>query len=813
MTISGLLLLGIVLFISAFYQLKMAYWLFLLAAVLLTISWVTPLGWTVILLWSCYVVLVLALVLAQWRQRFLTALIMRVLQKRLPALKEAEKIAIQSGDAWWEKDLFSGEPNWSRLLSLPKPQLTQEEQSFLDNQVETLCALLNDWQVVHDDHNLTKKVWSYLQEEKFFGLVIPQEFGGLGFSALAHSSVVAKIATRSVSAAVNMMVPNSLGPGELLLRYGTAEQKTYYLPRLAKGEEIPCFALTGPDAGSDAGSIPDSGVVCYQEFQGKKTLGMRLQWDKRYITLAPIATVLGLAIHLYDPEHLLGEKTDIGITLCLIPREHPGVEIGQRHLPLYLAFMNGPTRGNNVFIPIEWIIGGRAAAGRGWQMLMECLSIGRAISLPALSTGCAQLIYRMTGAYARVRQQFNLPIGYFEGVKELLGEIAGLTYLMGAMRLLTVAAVDQHIKPAIASAIAKYHMTEMSRDIINKAMDIHAGHAIQTGPHNLLANLYMATPISITVEGANPLTRNLIIFGQGLALCHPYLFEELSLLAAPINAQVIAKFDQVFLKHVGWFLKNLARAICYKITRGYFIAVSLGNGVKNKQIKRYCQQLTRVSNLLVVWMDLALLLLGGDLKRRESLSARLGDIVSQLYMASAALKYFYDQGELPEELPYVHWCMQTCLYHARNALNNVADNFPRPWLGKMLRLLIPQGKIFSKANDQLCHQMVSSMLTPSSLRERLTNHLYLPKNNQEWLLQLEEVFKMAERAEPLLKKFASAKHHDKVPLWLSFAEQVAAAATGGVLTAVEAEWLLEYEIRRRQVMKVSEFSFDLHQPI
>ncbi|HVY53640.1 MAG TPA: acyl-CoA dehydrogenase, partial [Gammaproteobacteria bacterium] len=696
MVILNIVILSAILLINLYHQPKPLSWALIIGGTLAILNALSGFSLFLTISWILYTLAIIFTFIPSLRRRYLTSKIMIKLQKHLPSISQTEREAIESGNSWWEKDLLSGNPDWNKLLTFPKPVLKKIEQDFLDNQVETLCSMLNDWELVHSDHDLSQKIWHYLQKEKFFGLIIPEEFGGLGFSALAHSSVVEKIATRSVSAAVNMMVPNSLGPAELLLHYGTPEQKSHYLPRLARGEEIPCFALTGTDAGSDASSIPDSGVVCYERFNGQKTLGIRLNWDKRYITLAPIATVLGLAFHLYDPDHLVSEKEDIGITLALIPTSHPGVEIGRRHLPLYLAFMNGPTKGKDVFIPMEWIIGGPQMVGRGWQMLMECLSIGRSISLPALSAGCSQLVYRVTGAYSRIRKQFNMPIGYFEGIEELLSHIAGNTYLLEATRLMTAGAVDQGIRPAIASAIAKYHMTEIARTIINKAMDIHGGHAIQTGPHNLLANVYMAMPMSITVEGANALTRNLIIFGQGLIICHPYLLEEVNLLLSKDEQGKLEKFDTLLLKHLSFGLKNFASSLWHALSGGRLIRLKLAKPAKDRNVQYLFQQLTVVSSVLAMFTDIVLMLLGGNLKRRERTSARLGDVLSQLYLASAVLKYFFDNDQPDEELPYIRWCLHTCLHRCQVALKELANNFPVKWLGYFLKLFIPFGKIYNK---------------------------------------------------------------------------------------------------------------------
>lgn len=812
MVIWDLLLLFVIVLTSAYFQLIALYWAPIVGVTLLILTLFGHPGLILIVCWAVFIAAATFALHGPWRKRYLMRRIMQVLRKRLPPISQTESEALQSGDVWWEKDLFCGDPDWNKLLAYPKPTLNAEEQAFLDQQVEKLCSMLDDWQIVRNDHDLSKKVWQYLQQEKFFGLVIPKEYGGLGFSAVAHSLIVSKVAARSVSAAVNMMVPNSLGPGELLLHYGTPEQKAYYLPRLAKGEELPCFALTGVDAGSDAGSITDRGVVCYQRYEGQKTLGILLNWNKRYITLAPIATLLGLAVHLYDPDHLLGEQEDVGITLCLIPTSHPGVEIGRRHLPLYLSFMNGPTVGKDVFIPLDWIIGGPQMVGQGWRMLMECLSIGRSISLPALSVASGQLAYRVTGAYARIRKQFNLPIGYFEGVEELLSTIAGNTYMLEASRRMTAGAVDQKIKPAIASAIAKYHMTELARQTINAAMDVHAGHAIQTGPNNPLANVYLGLPISITVEGANVLTRNLIIFGQGSVVCHPYLLREMELLGST-KPEALEEFDKVFCSHIGYVLRNLARTIWHALSGGRLIRIALSKPPKHKKLTYYYQQLTVVSSALALFTDLTLLILGGNLKRRERISARLGDILSQLYVASTVLKYFQDNDQPLDELPYVQWCLQTCLHRSQTAFKELANNFPNKWLGIALRAIIPYGKAYTAPTDHLSHQIVTPMLTPSPLRERLTQNFYLNKNPEEWQSRLEALFSQIVELEPIVKKFQNVVRHGKVPQWKSISEQFAIALKEGYLTEEEVNTLLAYEKNRHEVIKVSEFSFDLHKVV
>lgn len=802
--LSILVLLGLA-WIAAFFRFSVIIWTSLIAFALLVVSvfhYLSPLP--LIIGWLAFLAVASFANLRSWRQKHVILPVLKRLQKQMPTISDTERAAIEAGDTWWEKELFCGRPDWKKLFDIPRPVLSLEENGFLNNQVEHLCSLIDDWQIIDKENDLSPEIWEYLKKEKFFGMAIPKAYGGLGFSALAHSSVVTKIATRSISAAVTTMVPNSLGPAELLLHYGTEEQKSHYLPRLACGKEIPCFALTGPDAGSDAGAIPDTGIICRGEYQGKETLGIRLNWDKRYITLAPIATVLGIAFHLYDPQHLLGDKEDIGITLCLVPTSHPGVEIGNRHYPMYLAFMNGPTRGKDVFIPLEWIIGGSQMAGQGWRMLMECLSIGRSISLPALATACGKIGFRLTGAYARVRRQFNTPISSFEGIEEALGYIAGYTYLLEATRIMTAGAVDQKINPAIVSAIAKYHMTEMARQVISHAMDVHSGQMIQVGPRNLVANIYLAVPISITVEGANILTRNLIIFGQGAIRCHPYILREVELINAP--QPDVKALDKILMSHMGFFISNLARNFAYGLTGGLFIY----NRAKNREIKKYKQQITRMSAALALLADTSLILLGGSLKRRERISARLGDIMSQLYLACAVLKYFHDHNKPTSDIDYVSWCIQECLYKIQVACDDLLKNFPNPWVGKLLRFIVfPFGRAYHKPKDELHKKIVNSMLEPSEFRDRLTQYCFVSNKTDDLGYRLDKAIIEVSSIDPIWKKLHKAVQSGAIPYRYDFTDRVAAALETGVLSKEEARTLSDYETLRAEIIKVNEFSFDL----
>lgn len=723
--------------------------------------------------------------------------------KRLPPMNQTEKEALEAGDIWWEAELFRGNPDWNKLLSFPKPNLTAEEQAFLDNQVEKLCSMIDDWKIVHEYADMPPEVWSYLKQERFFGMIIPKRYGGLGFSALAHSTVVVKIATRSLSVAINTMVPNSLGPAELLLHYGTDEQKSRYLPKLACGEEMPCFALTGPEAGSDAGAIPDTGVICQGEYNGKETLGIRLNWDKRYITLAPVATVLGLAFKLYDPDHLLDSKVDIGITVALVPTNYPGVEIGKRHSPLGLPFQNGPTRGKDVFIPLEWIIGGPDMAGKGWRMLVECLSAGRGISLPALSTASAKLCYRMTGAYARVRKQFGQPIGKFEGVQEAMGRIAGQTYIVEATRLLTALAVDLGIKPSVISAIAKYHLTEIGRYIMTDAVDIHAGRGLIAGPRNYLANGHQGQAIGITVEGANILTRNLIIFGQGAIRCHPYILQEMEAVREADAEKGMAKFDRILFSHIGYSISNFAKAVGYGVTHAALCSAPAGAG----KVAKYYKHLTRMSTGLAFASDIAMLILGGELKRRERLSARLGDVLSSLYLASAVLKYFEDNQKENADIPFVEWALETCLFNIQTAFVEFCQNFPNRLLGRLMKwTLFPIGCHYKQPSDHCTRQVAGEMMKDSAFRERITRYCYIGKEETDPTGRMEHAFRQVLEAEPAEKKLQEAVQKKQIPKKLALGEQIEIAVRLKILTASEAEMLRRAHVAYLDALQVDEFA-------
>jgi acyl-CoA dehydrogenase len=660
------------------------------------------------------------------RRIVVSGTVLNIFRRILPQVSVTEQEAINAGTVWWDGDLFSGYPDWNKLLAYPKCGLSTAEQAFLDNEVEQLCAMLDDWDITHKRADLPPEVWQFMKIKGFFGMIIPKRYGGLEFSAQAHSAVVSKVASRSGTAAVTVMVPNSLGPAELLLHYGTDEQKEKYLHRLAYGLEVPCFALTGPFAGSDAGAIPDHGVVCYGKFEGRQNvLGVRLTWEKRYITLAPVATLLGLAFKLYDPDRILGDEVDRGITLALIPTCLPGVKIGRRHFPLNSAFLNGPTQGNEVFVPMDFIIGGTARVGQGWRMLMECLAAGRSISLPASSIGGMKLAARTSGAYARVRKQFHLPIGKFEGIEEPLARIGAYTYMIDAARRFTALAVDLGEKPSVISAIAKYHATECGRSVINDAMDVHGGKGICLGPDNYLARAYQQAPIGITVEGANILTRSMIIFGQGAIRSHPYVLKEMAAAHEPDHKLARRQFDQALFGHISFALSNAARSFVFALLNGHGIPAPIA---AFEETDRYYKQLTRFSASFALSADMAMAVLGGSLKRREKISARLGDVLSMLYLCSATLKRFEDDGHPAEDLPLLHWAMQDALYKAQQALDGVIHNFPNaPARWVLSALVFPTGLRLSPPSDRLGHEVAALLMQPGAARDRLTDGMYLPK--------------------------------------------------------------------------------------
>ncbi len=748
------------------------------------------------------------LVVRPLRRAAITRPIFSAYRKVLPQMSDTERDALEAGTVWWEGELFRGKPDWQKLHAYPQPKLTPEEQSFMDNEVEAACRLVDDWQVTHELYDLPHEAWRYIKDKGFLGMIIPKKYGGLEFSAYAHSQVVTKLSTRSSALSVSVMVPNSLGPAELLLHYGTEEQKNHYLPRLAKGIEIPAFALTSPWAGSDAASIPDAGVVCKGMYQGKEVLGMRVSFDKRYITLAPVCTVFGLAFHLYDPDGLLGDKKHIGITCALVPYDHPGVDTGRRHFPLNAMFMNGPVRGKDVFMPLEFIIGGPKMAGQGWRMLMECLAAGRSISLPSSNTGMAQMTARAVGAYARVRSQFKMAVGKFEGVEEALTRIGAYTYMMDAVRTMTAGAVDLGEKPSVVSAIAKYHVTERARQVVNDGMDVIGGKGICLGPSNFLGRAYQQVPIGITVEGANILTRSLIIFGQGAIRCHPYLLPEMQAAQNPDTRRGLVDFDKALFGHIGFTVKNGLRALWLGLTGSHFAGV---NTDVAPEMKRYYQQLTRFSAAFAFLSDVSLLVLGGSVKRREKLSARLGDILAQMYLISCTLKRYEAEGRQKEDAPLAHWAIWDAMYKAQQAFDGVIANFPVRFIAAVVnRIIFPWGHPYIVPSDAVGHRVAKALIAPSATRDRLTAECFVPLVEEEPVGAIELALQATLAAEPIEAKIREAEKAGRFEgnPRANVRDIATVAAECGVISAAEAEIMRRRNHLRDIVVRVDDFPFD-----
>jgi len=787
--------------ICAFYGAGLTLWTTAVAAVLVFFGF----AGNVPLIGFIITALLLALIavplnVPTWRRRYLSAPVLKLYVRMLPSLSDTERVALDAGTVGWEGELFAGNPDWRKLQKQPYPDLSVEEQAFLDGPVETLCGMLNQWEITHVDADLNEETWAYLKEHRFFGMIIPKEYGGLEFSALAHRAVLQKVASVSSVAGSHIAVPNSLGPAELLLHYGTEEQKNHYLPLLACGQEVPCFALTGPSAGSDATSIPDYGVVCEGEYEGKKVLGIRLNFDKRYITLAPVATVIGLAFRLYDPDHLIGDEDDIGISLALLPRDLRGMEIGRRHYPLNVPFQNGPIRGRDVFVPLDALIGGQARAGQGWRMLIECLSVGRAISLPASSTGGAKMGSLATGAYARIRKQFNLPIGRFEGIEAALARIAGNTYATSALSRMSATAVDLGEKPAVPSAIAKYHATERARQVSIDAMDIHGGKGIALGPRNYLGRAWEGVPIWITVEGANILTRSMMIFGQGAIRCHPYVLREMEAARLEDPEEQLGAFDQLLFAHIGYGLRNAVRSLVLGLSFGRFAVVP-----KDRKTAAYYRKLSRYSASLALVSDIAMLTLGGKLKQKEHVSARLGDVLSQLYICSAMLKRFEAQGRPAADQALLAWAFHDCIHKIQVALARVVDNFPTRGIRAVLSLAVfPLGRREREPGDRLTHKVAQLMLTPSDTRSRLCNGVYISAKAGNPVGVMEEALPQIILAEPLERKLLKAVKAGEVT-GITWEDQLKCAIEARTLTAAEADILVKARELTAEIVAVDDF--------
>jgi acyl-CoA dehydrogenase len=734
------------------------------------------------------------------RRYKLTAPLLKIYTKMLPQLSDTEKTALEAGTVGFEGELFSGMPKWKDLLAQPKPELTAEERAFLDGPVEEVCRMTNDWEITHDHADLPPEIWDYLKKHKFFGMIIPKQYGGLGFSALAHHKVIQKLASISSTLSSTVGVPNSLGPAELLLHYGTDEQKHHYLPRLADGREIPCFALTGPSAGSDATSIPDYGVVCEGEWNGAKVIGVRLNFDKRYITLAPVATVIGLAFRLYDPDNLLSDQKDRGITLALVPRNTPRLEIGRRHFPLNCAFQNGPVRGEDVFLPLSQLIGGEDFIGQGWRMLVECLSVGRAITLPSSGSGGSKIAAVVTGAYARIRKQFGLSIGRFEGVEEALARIAGNAYAVSALAEATAAAVDRGEKPAVPSAIAKYHCTEMARQACQDAMDIHGGKGVILGPRNYLGRGWQASPIAITVEGANIMTRSLMIFGQGAIRCHPWVLKEMRAATHPDPDTRLREFDRTLFGHIGFAVSNAVRSLVLGLT-----GARIGSAPGDAYTRRYYRKLNRYSANLALVADTSMLLLGGKLKFKERLSARLGDVLSQLYIASAMLKRYEDNERPAADRPLLAYAFHDACHKIELALSGALRNFPiRPagWL--LWALVFPWGRRAQAPSDRLGHRAASLLMSPSDTRDRLADGVFVTPCANNPAGRINAALPKVIAAEPVERKFLKHVKSGEIAS-MDYEGQLHEAQLKGLLSAEEVGLLRELQALVHDAITVDDF--------
>jgi acyl-CoA dehydrogenase len=802
---------ALVLIIAAIGVITLAYtrargflWLLGAIALLVALKFATELPWSVVGPITVIGTLMgLLLVIHPIRQRLVSDRLLTVFRRIMPAMSQTEAEAIHAGTVWWDGELFTGRPDWDKMLAYPKPSLTAEEQSFVDGETAQLCEMVSEWETTHHNYDMPPHVWQFIKDKGFLGMIIPKTYGGKGFSAYAHSEVIQKLSTRSSAAAVSVMVPNSLGPAELLLHYGTDEQKNFYLPRLAKGIDIPCFSLTNPHAGSDAAAIPDVGIVCKGVWQGKEVLGMRVTWEKRYITLGPISTILGLAFQLKDPDRLLGNVEDIGITCALVPSNTPGVNIGRRHMTLNAGFMNGPNWGKDVFMPLEWIIGGPKMAGQGWRMLMECLAAGRSISLPSSSVGLSKLAVRGTGAYARIRTQFNTAVGKFEGVEEALARMGGNLYMMDAVRRMTVVAVDAGEKPSVLSAIAKYHVTERARAVVNDAMDIQGGKGICLGPNNFMGRVYQQVPIAITVEGANILTRSLIIFGQGAIRCHPYVLRELNAARDTDHARASRHFDRAFWGHVKFIIANAARTFITGLTGSHFIRTPANIA---PETRRYYQQLTRFSAAFAFIADVSMLVLGAGLKRREKLSARLGDVLSLMYLASCTLKRFEDEGRPASDAPLMHWAVWDAMFKAQTALEGVVSNYPSRAIAAFLRFLIyPTGRPYSVPSDRLGHEVARLLIAPSATRDRLTAGCYVPEGTTDIIGTMEVALARVVEVEAIEARIKAARRDGRI----GPAENIhQAALAAGVITAEDVERINSFNRLRDEVIRVDHFAQD-----
>jgi acyl-CoA dehydrogenase len=758
-------------------------------------------AWWKATLWALYIPHAL-LNIRPLRRALISNRFLLVFRRMLPPMSTTEREALEAGTVWWDGELFTGGPDWSKLLSAKAPALSAEEQAFIDGPCEELCRMIDDFDITHRRADLPPEVWDFIKKKGFWAMIIPRKYGGLEFSAYAHSSVVVKVASRSSTVASTIVVPNSLGPAELLLHYGTEEQKSRLLPRLARGEEIPCFGLTGPRVGSDASALPDTGIVCRGTYQGRETIGIRLNFSKRYITLAPIATIIGLAFRLFDPDKLLGgTETDYGITVALVPRELPGITIGRRHVPLNGPFQNGPIQGKDVFVPLDAIIGGPKMAGQGWRMLVEQLSVGRCISLPSIATGGAKGALYSSGAYARIRRQFNLPIGRFEGVESVIARMAARTYIMDAARSVTLAAIDGGERPSVPAGILKYHLTEFGRMVANDAMDVQGGKGIMLGPKNYLGRGYQMVPVSITVEGANILTRSLIIFGQGAVRCHPFVLREMNAARDHDRARGHREFDLALFGHVRYTISNAVRSFIGAVTLSRVVTAPTKGPTK-----RFYEHINRFSASFAFATDVAMLSLGGYLKKKESLSARLGDVLSAMYLASMVLKHFENQGRPAADLPLVEYACRTLLYNAQEQLHSFLRNFPVRWLAAIMRFVIfPRGLTYSAPSDRMNPEIAELVMSPGEARERLCHYIYRTPEPGNHLGLVQQALELAIAAEPLEKKIRVEGVKTGIVKALELPGQIREALAAGIVTEAEAAQLREYDRKVMEIINVDDF--------
>ena len=738
-----------------------------------------------------------------FRKKWITRPLFTWYKAALPAISETEQEAIDAGTVWWEGELFTGNPDWEKLIGTGRVALSEEEQAFVDGPVEELCSMVNAWDINFRQADIPPEVVEFIKQKRLLGMIIPKQYGGLELSPVAQSVVLSKLVSIGTVVSNFVMVPNSLGPAELLLKYGTDEQRDYYLPRLASGEEIPCFALTAPLAGSDATSIPDTGIVCKGQWEGQEIIGMRLNFNKRYITLAPISTVIGLAFRLQDPEHLIGDVDDYGITCALLPRDTAGLEIGRRHLPIGDPFLNGPVVGKDVFVPLDYIIGGKDKAGMGWRMLVNCLSTGRCISLPSTSNALAKNALAATTVYAKIRRQFNVQIAQFEGVQQPLAEMAGLSYIINAATLQTVKALETGAKPAVPASILKYHCTELARKILLHAMDIHGGKAVMKGPRNYLASAYESMPVGITVEGANIMTRSLMIFGQGAVRSHPYVLKEMQLVNAEDTEQAVEEFDAVMFEHIGHIYRNGAHATVNALTGSLLIPIKV-----QSPMKRHYQHITRLSTAFALVADMAMLTLQASLKRREMLSARLGDLLSMLYLASMVLKQHEDQGCPREDVPLVEWCCHYLFHQFQEAMHDVLNNFPNRLVALKLKFLIfPLGRHFHMPSDKLSRKVAELVTSNTETRQRLVEGIYATPSETNYIGKLQGLLSKTDEMEPLLKKIRQAVKEDKLPPLLGI-ELIEAAGKANVINSEEAQALKDYDEAIMDIINVDDFPYD-----